>query len=45
MKSSLYGPHRAPMKKLADSSGADEAPTSGTDGIESGNGVVSMRTV
>ena len=42
IKSSLYFPHLAPMKKLALSSGAELAPTSCTAGIESGSGVVSM---
>jgi hypothetical protein len=45
IKSSLYGRQRAPMKKLADSRGAEEAPTSFTTGISSGRGVVSMRVV
>jgi hypothetical protein len=45
MKSSLYGLHLAPIKKLADRRGADEAPISVTGGIESGSGVVSTRTV
>lgn len=43
MKSSLNDRHRAPMKKLAERRGADEAPTSFTGGIEAGRGVVSMR--
>lgn len=42
IKSSLYFPHLAPIKKLALSSGAELAPTSCTAGIESGSGVVSM---
>jgi hypothetical protein len=33
------------MKNDADSSGAELAPTSLTDGMFSGSGVVSMRTV
>lgn len=41
MKSSLYSRHRAPMKKAADISGAELAPSSLTLGIESGKGVVS----
>ena len=44
MYSSLNSLHRAPMKKLADSKGAEEEPISGTLGTESGRGVVSMRT-
>lgn len=42
IKSSLYFPHRAPIKKLALSNGAELAPTSCTAGIEPGSGVVSM---
>ena len=44
IKSSLKGRHRAPMKKAALRRGADEEPISGTLGMESGSGVVSMRT-
>lgn len=43
MKSSLYALHLAPIKKLAERRGAEEAPSSATGGIESGRGVVSMR--
>lgn len=42
MKSSLYGLHLAPIKKLAERRGADEAPISVTAGMDSGRGVVSM---
>ena len=42
IKSSLYFPHLAPIKKLALSNGAELAPTSCTAGIEGGRGVVSM---
>jgi hypothetical protein len=42
MKSSLYALHLAPIKKLAERRGADDAPSSVTGGIESGRGVVSM---
>lgn len=45
MKSSLYGLHLAPMKKLADSNGAELLPISVTGGISAGRGVVSMRVV
>lgn len=44
IKSSLNSLHLAPIKKLALSSGADEAPSSGTAGMDSGRGVVSTRT-
>lgn len=44
MKSSLYGLQRAPMKKEAESRGAEDEPTSETLGMSSGRGVVSMRT-
>jgi hypothetical protein len=43
IKSSLYGLHLAPMKKLADSNGAELLPISVTGGISDGRGVVSMR--
>lgn len=33
------------MKKDADMSGAEVAPTSGTEGMEGGRGVLSIRTV
>ncbi len=45
MKSSLYGLHLAPIKKLADSNGAELLPISVTGGISAGRGVVSMRVV
>lgn len=44
MKSSLYAWHLAPIKKLADSNGAELDPISVTAGISAGNGVVSTRT-
>jgi len=37
--------HLAPMKKLADSNGAELAPISVTGGMSAGRGVVSMRVV
>lgn len=43
IKSSLYALHRAPMKKLAESRGAELAPISFTGGISAGNGVVSIK--
>lgn len=45
MKSSLYGLHLAPMKKLADNNGAELAPISVTAGMSAGRGVVSIRVV
>ncbi len=45
MKSSLYDLHLAPMKKLADSNGAELLPISSTGGMSAGRGVVSMRVV
>ena len=45
MKSSLYGLHLAPMKKLADSKGAELAPISVTGGMSAGRGAVSIKVV
>jgi hypothetical protein len=45
MKSSLYGLHLAPIKKLADSNGAELAPISVTGGMSAGRGAVSIRVV
>ena len=41
----MYDLHLAPMKKLADSKGAELLPISVTGGISAGRGVVSMRVV
>jgi hypothetical protein len=45
IKSSLIALHLAPIKKLADSNGAELLPISVTAGMDSGRGVVSMRVV
>lgn len=45
MKSSLNSLHLAPIKKAADSRGAELEPISSTLGTLSGSGVVSTRTV
>jgi len=43
MKSSLYALHLAPMKKLAERSGAELLPISVTEGMLDGSGVVSTK--
>jgi hypothetical protein len=45
MKSSLYGLHLAPIKKLAESNGAELAPISVTGGMSAGRGAVSIKVV
>lgn len=45
MKSSLYGLHLAPMKKLAERRGAELLPISVTGGMSAGRGVVSIKVV
>ena len=45
IKSSLYDLHLAPMKKLAESNGAELLPISLTGGMSAGNGVVSIKVV
>lgn len=45
IKSSLYGLHLAPIKKLADSNGAELAPISVTGGMSVGRGAVSIKVV